>query len=86
MLKLIASFLTVNDYDIQTFLLQLHILKAHGHVFWPKNITYEFFGLSQCVLTSRIYCENLKKFLCVVFEKIKFKVSATSLYGNGITI
>ena len=62
------------------------ILKAYTHVFWPKNTTYEFFGLNQCVLTTRTYCENLKKILCVVFEKIKFKVSGISLYGNGITI
>ena len=61
-------------------------LKTHGHVVLPKNTTYDFFGLNQCILITGTYCENLKKTLCGIFEKIKFKVLAISLHGNGITI
>ena len=36
-----------------------------------KNV---FFGLNQSVLIIGSPCENSKEFLCVVFEKIKFKI------------
>ena len=55
-------------------------LKALSHlVVWPYNITYVFFGLIQSVLMNRNSCENFKKYLRVVFDKIKFENLPISL-------
>ena len=59
-------------------------LKTHDQVVWSKNITYVYVGPSQYVITTTNCCENLKEFISGVFEKIKFKVSAITIYGNWL--